>query len=210
MKPQIVEQVEFFSEAELESLEFVPEELEAIEAERVPDLDSISFEDIAKDLEAYFEGGVEQARLERGTILNIQEILTAHNKYRSQVGVSPLKWSATVAKSAQQWANRLAATGKFEHSKNRRGYGENLWMGTSRRFSCTQMVDSWGKEKKYFVNRPSPNFSKTGKFSDVGHYTQVVWRKTTEVGCALVSRRGKDYLVCQYNPAGNVKGQKAF
>ncbi|KAB8315763.1 hypothetical protein SD81_030920 [Tolypothrix campylonemoides VB511288] len=65
MKAQIVEQVEFFSEAELQSLEFVPEELEAIEAERVPDLDSISFEEVAKDLEAYFEGGVEEAALER-------------------------------------------------------------------------------------------------------------------------------------------------
>ncbi|MDZ8032666.1 hypothetical protein, partial [Nostoc sp. DedSLP04] len=64
MKAQIVEQIEFFSEAELESLEFVPEELEAIEAERVPDLDSVSFEEVAKKLEAYFEGGVEQAGLE--------------------------------------------------------------------------------------------------------------------------------------------------
>ncbi|KAB8315761.1 hypothetical protein SD81_030910 [Tolypothrix campylonemoides VB511288] len=65
MKAQIVEQVEFFSQAELQSLEFVPEELEAIEAERVPDLDSISFEEVAKELEAYFEGGVQGARLER-------------------------------------------------------------------------------------------------------------------------------------------------
>ncbi|NMG08386.1 ribonuclease domain-containing protein [Brasilonema sp. UFV-L1] len=64
MKAQIVEQVELFSEAELQSLEFVPEELEAIEAERVPDLESISFEDIAEDLEAYFKGGVEEAALE--------------------------------------------------------------------------------------------------------------------------------------------------
>ncbi|MDZ8096501.1 MAG: F-box protein [Nostoc sp. DedQUE05] len=65
MKAHIVEQVEFFSEAELESLEFVSEELDAIEKERVPDLDSISFEEVAKELEAYFEGGVEQAGLEQ-------------------------------------------------------------------------------------------------------------------------------------------------
>ncbi|MEH1912929.1 hypothetical protein [Nostoc sp.] len=64
MKAQIVEQVEFFSEAELESLGFVPEELEAIEAERVPDLDSISFEEVAKDLEAYFKGNIEEVGLE--------------------------------------------------------------------------------------------------------------------------------------------------
>jgi lysophospholipase L1-like esterase len=55
VKVQIVEQVELFTEAELKSLEFVPEELEIIEEERVPDLDSISFEDIAEDLEAVFD-----------------------------------------------------------------------------------------------------------------------------------------------------------
>ena len=64
MKAQIVEQIEFFSEAELESLEFLPEELEAIEEQRVPDLDSISFEDIAEELEASFEGDIEGAQLE--------------------------------------------------------------------------------------------------------------------------------------------------
>jgi hypothetical protein len=64
MKAQIVEPLKFFSEAELESLEFLPEELEAIEEERVPDLDSISFEDIAEDLEAILETD------RRSTILN--------------------------------------------------------------------------------------------------------------------------------------------
>jgi hypothetical protein len=65
MKAQIVEQIELFSEAELESLEFLPEELEAIEEQRVPDLDSISFEEVAKDLEVYFKGNIEEVRLER-------------------------------------------------------------------------------------------------------------------------------------------------
>lgn len=52
MKAQTIKQIELFFEAELESLEFVPEELEAIEQERIPDLESISFEDIAENLEA--------------------------------------------------------------------------------------------------------------------------------------------------------------
>ena len=64
MKAQIVEQLGLFSEAELESLEFLPEELEVIEEQRVPDLDSISFEDIAEELEAYFEGDIEAVGLE--------------------------------------------------------------------------------------------------------------------------------------------------
>lgn len=69
MKAQIVEQVELFSEAELESLEFSPEELEAIEAERVPNLESITFEEVAKELESSFEAeGLESWRRLTGRI----------------------------------------------------------------------------------------------------------------------------------------------
>ncbi len=64
MTTQIVENLELFSEAQLEALEFLPEELENIESELYPNLESISLEEVAKDLEAYFEGGVEQAGLE--------------------------------------------------------------------------------------------------------------------------------------------------
>ncbi|MBD2526673.1 hypothetical protein [Nostoc sp. FACHB-133] len=57
MTTQIVENLELFSEA----LEFLPEELENIESELYPNLESISLEVVAKDLEAYFEGDVEGA-----------------------------------------------------------------------------------------------------------------------------------------------------
>jgi hypothetical protein len=64
MTTPIVEGLELFSEAQLESLEFLPEELENIEFELYPNLESISPEQVAKDLEAYFEGGLEEAGLE--------------------------------------------------------------------------------------------------------------------------------------------------
>jgi hypothetical protein len=64
MTRQIVENFELFSEAQLESLEFLPEELENIESELYPNLESISLEEVAKDLEAYFEGDIEEVGLE--------------------------------------------------------------------------------------------------------------------------------------------------
>jgi uncharacterized protein YkwD len=136
----------------------------------------------------------------------IQEILNAHNSHRSQVGVPPLQWSDGLAASAQQWANQLAATGTFKHS----GAGENLAQGSAGGFSITQLVDMWTNEKQYFVYGAFPNVSNTGNWSDVGHYTQIVWRNTTEVGCGLASGNGNDVLVCHYNPAGNVIGQGVF
>ncbi|MFB2981417.1 CAP domain-containing protein [Microseira sp. BLCC-F43] len=161
-------------------------------------------------LEALTPGKTKILLAQRARAINKNEILAAHNKYRRSVRVPPLQWSDTVASSAQQWANQLARTSRFEHSNNRR-YGENLWMGTAGRFSFTQMVDGWGSEKQYFIpNRTFPNVSNTGKWQDVGHYTQVIWRNTRQVGCALASGGGNDYLVCQYSPPGNVIGQRVY
>ena len=136
----------------------------------------------------------------------IQAILVEHNKYRDEVGVPPLQWSENLAASAQQWANHLAATGTFEHS----GAGENLASGTAGAFSITQLIDLWGNEKQYFRNGTFSDVSSSGDWKSVGHYTQVVWRNTTEVGCGLASGHGNDVLVCHYKPAGNVIGQSVF
>ena len=136
----------------------------------------------------------------------IQAILSAHNSYRAQVGVPPLQWSDSLAASAQVWANHLAATGTFEHS----GAGENLAEGTAGAFSLTQLVDMWGNEEQNFKEGTFPDVSTTGNWEDVGHYTQVVWRNTTEVGGGMASGQGNDVLVCHYNPPGNVVGQTVF
>lgn len=135
-----------------------------------------------------------------------QELLDAHNRYRAEVGVPALEWSAEIAASAQAWADTLAASGRFEHSRDR-PYGENLWMGTAGAFSQTHMVDSWGEEKQDFVYGILPDVTKGGV---VGHYTQVVWRKTTRVGCGLAGNADAEYLVCQYDPRGNYRGEKPY
>lgn len=141
--------------------------------------------------------------------INKTEILTAHNNYRSQVGVPPLQWSDTLASSAQKWANQLAATRTFRHSKTQ-GVGENLWSGTAGAFTFVQMVNSWGSEKKYFKYGVFPDVSTTGNWVNVGHYTQMVWRNTKLVGCGIATGKGNDYLVCHYSPQGNYIKQKVY
>ncbi len=139
-----------------------------------------------------------------------QEILAAHNKYRQEVGVPDLTWSPTLAAHAQAWADQLASTGKFEHSTDPHGEGENLAKGTAGSYSATQLVDMWGGEKQNFQPGTFPDVSTTGNWMDVGHYTQLVWRDTTQVGCGLATGGGSAVLVCRYSPPGNYEGEPVY
>src|SRR5215469_16565379 len=134
-----------------------------------------------------------------------QRLLIAHNLERESLGLEPLNWNPALAQSAQQWADYLAATGRFEHApENRRNpEGENLWAGTKGYFQPEAMVGAWIREKQYFRPGIFPNNSTTGRVADVGHYTQLVWRATTQVGCAEAASAGEDILVCRYAEAGN-------
>jgi len=140
----------------------------------------------------------------------IEEILQAHNTYRAAVHVPPLTWSATLARHAQEWANHLASLGNVLQHSQTEGEGENVWAGTAGAFTSTQMVEAWGEEQQYFVPGIFPEVSKTGNWADVGHYTQMVWRTTTEVGGAIARGGGNDVLVCRYSPQGNIIGQPVF
>ncbi len=141
-----------------------------------------------------------------------EELLAAHNQYRRQVGVPDLVWSEDLARDAQGWSNHLARLGgqTLQHSDDRNDQGENLWLGTSGAYSPTDMVKGWGDEQQYFRPGKFPDVSTTGNWSDVGHYTQVVWRNTTEVGCAKASGGGNEILTCRYRTPGNYMGQRPF
>lgn len=136
-----------------------------------------------------------------------QEILNAHNRYRAEVNVTPLTWSDALAAQAQKCADSNAANlssgGNFRHCFTP-GYGQNVAQSPSTKsLNLTQMVDLWGSEKRYFINGKYPSVSSTGSPKDVGHYTQVIWQETTQVGCGRANASGRDILVCDYSPEGN-------
>jgi hypothetical protein len=141
-----------------------------------------------------------------------QRILAAHNLERDDVGVQPMRWNASLAADAQQWADHLAQTGRFEHApENRRApEGENLWAGTKGYFSPEAMVNAWVREKRYFKPGTFPDNSTTGRVEDVGHFTQLAWRNSREVGCAVAAGGREDILVCRYSQAGNWIGEQPF
>jgi len=140
----------------------------------------------------------------------IRAVLDEHNAMRQEIQLPNLAWSADLAADARAWAKHLAEIGKGDHDVSIRGKeGENLWWGTAGAYSYTQMVDFWGSEKNGFVYGIFPDCRKI-RSSTVGHYTQIIWKNTTSVGCALASNGKTDFLVCRYAPAGNIIGQKPY
>lgn len=147
-------------------------------------------------------------------------LVDAHDRWRAEVGVPGVGWSATLGSAAQDWADRLAAEGcAMRHAPRARlgDTGENLYWAGPVRWSDgrtevqpvtpEQVVDSWGGEIRDYdaaTNRCAP-----GKVC--GHYTQVVWRDSREIGCAMAQCEDKGQVwVCRYRPAGNVVGRRPY
>jgi len=131
------------------------------------------------------------------------QLLKLHNEDRGGVGLASLSWSADLASSAQAWANTLAADGSFAHSGTK-GVGENLAKASFRDGLIDFLYGMWRAEKKYFDNsKPFPDCSTTGNWQDIAHYTQIMWAKTSQVGCGIANTTQSSVLVCHYKVAGN-------
>lgn len=135
-------------------------------------------------------------------------IVVLHNQARASAGVRPIYWDSALASAADAYALELARTGRWDHSPSaaRPGQGENLWMGTRGAFSIDQMVGAWAAEGRWFRRGRFPAVSVTGRWDQVGHYSQMIWPGSDRVGCAVRSSARSDYLVCRYSPAGNIVG----
>ena len=148
---------------------------------------------------------------ERGYLLpREQEWLAEHNAARAEVSLGALRWSPALARDAQEWAETLAARRAFQHDPSlpARGQGENLWMGTRDTYAPWQMIDLFIAEQRDFRPGTFPYVSATGQWKDVGHYTQIIWPDTQQVGCATAVNARHEVLVCRYWPAGNVIGTR--
>ncbi|XP_043914400.1 uncharacterized protein LOC122790830 [Protopterus annectens] len=129
-----------------------------------------------------------------------QEVLEAHNAYRKQHGAPPLHLSHELCVSSQKWANHLLSLQAMQHSNS--AHGENIWYKWSscqKDVSGREVVDSWYSEIKDY------NFKQPGFHNKTGHFTQVVWKDSTELGIAKATDgKGLVIAVAQYSPAGNI------
>jgi hypothetical protein len=138
-------------------------------------------------------------------------ILATHNQERARLGIPPLRWNPALAANAAAWAAHLATLNVLEHDDSLDVEGENLWRGSGGgAYTPEDMVTLWIDERAAFQNGVFPDVSASGQWEDVGHYTQVIWRNTAQVGCALDEAGEDEVLVCRYMEGGNFEGEKTY
>lgn len=126
-------------------------------------------------------------------------VLNSTNTYRQQHNASSLAWNATLASFAASYLDKAQKDDcKFEHSGG--PYGENIAIGYG---NATAALEAWGDERKEY------NFREPGFDHATGHFTQLVWKDTTTVGCERVLCDGVKgwFVACEYWPRGNVQGK---
>ena len=142
-----------------------------------------------------------------------KKILEHHNLARREKGVPNLEWNRELAVYAQEWADQLVKNGcRMEHRKapmiQNESVGENLYWGSSSEvYHPIDASLSWYNEKKLY------KYGKFGKgnWQATGHYTQMIWRSTRQVGVGVaVCKNGALMVVANYAPAGNYVDQLPY
>jgi pathogenesis-related protein 1 len=129
-----------------------------------------------------------------------KEMISAHNFYRGRVGTPRLAWSNDLAARAHDWATRLIENGMY--APRRDGlFGENLFEISGGSANPFRVVSAWVSESANY------NHVTNSCTARCGHYTQVVWRSTKLVGCAVARNTAREVWVCDYAPHGNTIGE---
>jgi hypothetical protein len=156
-------------------------------------------------------------------------ILNMHNQERNAVRVPAVTWSDSLARDAQSWADRVVSLNlrwdlcggpqdpqgmqcpPHVPRDQANGQGENLAWGYN--YPLTSLAQGWANEKGNYAPG-TPIASNLGYPNVYGHYTQMVWQSTTQIGCGAakqtIGANTWDLLVCRYSPGGNWIGQLPY
>jgi pathogenesis-related protein 1 len=154
----------------------------------------------------------------------IDAFVAAHNQARSGAlnpppspPLPPVSWDATLGDSVYNYASRCqGSNGLLSHNANRSmdyqalggsGYvGENIYGSSGSGATPGDAVTAWMSEASSYDYA-------TNDLAAAGHYTQVVWRDSVRIGCAIVDCPALTYhntVICDYAPGGNISGQKPY
>lgn len=133
-----------------------------------------------------------------------------------------MTWNEEIAEGARNWSQFLLQNKSLLSEVdvlNSQNLGENLGFvfslpeqaicSNSSETSCvrcSQVVSTWYNEiSNYNFDTGSP----IDPSEEWLHFTQVVWRSSTELGVGVASGGGYHYVVARYKPRGNLVGMFA-
>uniref|UniRef100_A0A0D9VLY5 SCP domain-containing protein n=1 Tax=Leersia perrieri TaxID=77586 RepID=A0A0D9VLY5_9ORYZ len=140
-------------------------------------------------------------------ISEAQQFVVPQTHLRAIQGLHPLTWSSDLAQQATRWAEQYRGNCASATAANGgggvnvfRGYGGEAWQPSD-------AVAAWAEEAQHYDY--GSNACASGK--ECGHYKQMMWRDSQQVGCASVTcASGETLMACHYEPQGNIMGQKPF
>lgn len=156
-----------------------------------------------------------------------QAAVQRHNIHRANHGAGKVVWDKKLAQAAMKSAQRCT----FAHFMNENGlqYGQNLALGNPADDIAGIITDQWYSEVSAFAGnygQAQPDYgTNMQNFEQWGHFTQVVWKATTKIGCAtwrcnsvassatdstpMPAAYGGDVTYCNYQSPGNYGGEYA-
>jgi hypothetical protein len=158
-------------------------------------------------------GGTSGGDQETGRMVGMTAAMNAVRHGVSTSNPLPdLTWSSQIASVAQAYADKLASQGcQMVHSNNP-NYGENLAWFSGSSPTAAYVANAWAGESACYTYGPfeSGDACTAACSGGCGHYTQIVWRDTTEVGCGMASCPGSEVWVCNFAPPGNYVGETPY
>ena len=136
------------------------------------------------------------------------EVLKAHNEYRAYHDAPPLTWSNSLARNADSCQSRNYYRNGQWHLEHCGDDGQNI-AGTNKWADYSTSVKMWYDE---IALTPGGDGKVSSFSSGTGHYTQVVWKATTKVGCSRVESgdsMNTGFVICNYKIPGNMQGSFA-
>lgn len=145
-------------------------------------------------------------------------ILEQHNLHRNNHSANPIVWDDGLARIAQQIASSCVYAHDLQTGGG--GYGQNIGAGAPpdevNRMITNQMYNN--ELMLYPAYGVEPDMS---NFEAWGHFSQIVWKQTTTVGCFTQYCPGglgniqsdmvsKYFTVCNYKPGGKSRTSPFF
>ncbi|TID20294.1 putative effector 14 [Venturia nashicola] len=151
-----------------------------------------------------------------------QKCVDHHNAHRLNHSVDAIAWDDALAATAL----KIAKSCIYAHDTKMDGggYGQNIAAGCPASNISSVITELFynnevGNFASLYGQATPSNINDEAAFDGYGHFTQIVWKGTTKVGCAtyhcdggLANTGGNvspDFTVCNYQSPGNYIGQFA-